>query len=99
MEVRAFRLTGTGAAIQVECGFKPELVLVLNETQLSLAFHVSGMADGRALAVDDSGAGATDVELKTSGGVTLQGQGFTLGTDADLNTASDVIWAVAIGRE
>jgi actin-like ATPase involved in cell morphogenesis len=89
------KLAGTGALISINCGFQPVYVRLINETQAAVAEHVAGMAADRAVAVDDSGAGASDVEVKSSNGITLTPQGFTIGTDADLNTASDVIYVVA----
>lgn len=89
------KLAGTGAALSVNVGFRPKLVILINETQASVSFHADGMGDGDATTIDDSGAGATDVEVKTSGAVTLSSFGFEIGTDADLNTADDVIYAIA----
>lgn len=89
------KITGTGAAINVSCGFKPKFVVLLNLTQLSVSFHSDTMTAAHAVTIDDSGSNATDVLAKTSGGVTLRPQGFTIGADAMLNTASDVIHAIA----
>lgn len=89
------KLAGTGSAINVNCGFQPVYVRLINETQACVAEHVAGMAAARAVAVDNSGAGATDVEVKSADGITLTPQGFVIGADADLNTASDVIYVVA----
>lgn len=89
------KLTGTGATINVDIGFKPCYIRIVNETQLNVSEWVEGMADARAVTVEDSGAGTTDVLVKSSNGITPTSIGFNLGTDSDLNTASDVIYYVA----
>ncbi len=86
-------LAGTGAAINVNLGFRPAYVRIVNETQLAAGEAFDGMADARMFAVDDSGVDATNVLLKTTNGITFTSQGFQLGTE--LNTASDVIWYLA----
>lgn len=89
------KLTGTGAAISVDLGFKPCFVQVFNITQLSQGAWSDTMADDSAFAVDDSGADTTNIEAKSSGGITPTSIGFQLGDDADLNTADDEIHYVA----
>jgi hypothetical protein len=89
------KITGTGAVLAVTIGFKPCFIQIYNETQLSQAAWVEGMADDSALAVDDSGADTTNLEAKSADGITPTSIGFSLGADADLNTADDVIYYVA----
>jgi actin-like ATPase involved in cell morphogenesis len=89
------KLAGTGAALSVELGFKPCYVRLVNETQLATSEWVEGMADARAVVTDDSGAGTTDVLVKSSGGITPTSTGFLIGTEATLNTTNDVIYYVA----
>lgn len=88
-------ITGTGAAINVSCGFRPKFLILINVTQLSITFYSDTMTAAHAQTLDDTGSGTLDYEAKTSNGVTLRPQGFTIGTDADINTASDVIHAIA----
>lgn len=88
---KVYHLTGTGAAISVDVGFEPYRVEVFNETQICRALHIRGMDAASAHKVSDNGAGTADSEYITSGGITLGSRGFSIGTDADLNTASDVI--------
>lgn len=88
-------LAGTGAALNVSLGFRPAYVRLVNETQLSTAEAFDGMADARAVVTDDSGAAATDILLKTTNGITFTSQGFQIGTEATINTTSDVIWYLA----
>jgi hypothetical protein len=89
------KLAGTGSAINVDIGFKPCYVEIINETQLSVSRWVEGMADDRAVVTDDSGTNLTDVLVKTSGGITPTSLGFKLGTDSTLNQNNDVIYYVA----
>lgn len=89
------KITGTGAAINVRCGFRPKLVVVLNVTQLAITFHCAGMADATALQIDDSGSNATDILSVGSAAITLGSQGFSIGTNSALNTSSDVMYAIA----
>jgi hypothetical protein len=93
--VKTGTIVGTGAAITVsgdKVGFRPTYVRLINVTDGSSAEHVEGMAD--ASMAKQKGATTSFV---TSGGITLTSTGFTLGTDTDLNAASDVIHYVAIG--
>ena len=89
------KLTATGAAMSVDIGFRPCYVRLINETQLCVAEWTENMADASAIAVDDSGADTTNIVAKSSGGVTPTSMGFQIGTDADLNTADDVLYYVA----
>lgn len=89
------KLTGTGALISVNCGFRPSVVQLRNETQGVIAWHDENMAGASAHALDDTGVGTVDFEAKATGGISLTPQGFSIGTDADLNTASDVIYVIA----
>lgn len=89
------KLAGTGALLPVETNFEPALIILINETQLAITLHVRGMAAAHCVTIKDSGSGTTDIVVKTSNGVTLSEQGFAIGTDAALNTAADVLYAVA----
>jgi hypothetical protein len=89
------QITGTGAAINVDCGFKPKFVMVLNLTTLVVNYATDTMTAAHVAQVNDSGADTTNVLHVTSAGITLRPKGFTIGTNADLNTASDVLHVVA----
>jgi hypothetical protein len=85
-------MSGTGGSItQHKPGFRPKLVRLYNVGGLVEAVWMEGMADGSAWLTIDSGAGATDKSLITTGGVTPGGQGFVLGTNADINAAGEQI--------
>lgn len=83
METGAF--AGTGSAISVATNGDPRLVILVNITQHSLAVHISGMADASMLLCEDT----PDVEYISTAGITLGTNSFTIGTNADVNTASD----------
>lgn len=70
---------GTGAAVTVTLGFKPEFVMIWNVTDGdTLWFHVNGMTDATSIKVDTAVAAGTN-------GVTLSSSGFSVGTDISEN--------------
>lgn len=79
--------TGTGAAITIHLGFKPKKVELYNETQQSTAYATDKMAADKAMLL----AHAADATFIASGGITITNEGFVIGTNASINTASDVI--------
>jgi hypothetical protein len=88
-------ITGTGAAIHVDCGFKPKFVMIMNLTTLVVSMASDTMTSAHVVQVNDSGADTTNVLHATSNGITLRPKGFTIGTDADLNTEADVLHVIA----
>ena len=88
-------LTATGAAMNIDCGFKPKFVIVYNLTTLVVNFATDTMTAAHVAQINDSGADTTNVLHVTSAGITLRPKGFSLGTNADLNTASDTLHVVA----
>lgn len=89
-------VTGTGAAIEVATPFDPAVVILINRTAPALMIKTPGMAG------DDSFKAITAGTLSyvTANGITLSragGKGFTIGTDADLNTAAEVVEYIAFG--
>jgi hypothetical protein len=88
-------LTATGAAMNVDCGFRPKFVLVLNLTTLCVSMASDTMTAAHAVQINDTGADVTNVLAITSAGITMRPKGFTLGTNADLNTASDTLHVIA----
>ena len=94
--------TGTGSAINVELGFTPVKVVIYNETDAGFYTWTNTMADGEMVKV--IGAGTTTFE--SSGGISVYAgsagsasKGFTIGTDTDMNGASDVLHYEAWGNE
>lgn len=66
---------GTGAAINVNLGFKPRLLIIVNETDGdAMWLAIDGLADGYAVQI------TTAVSLLSSNGITLTEQGFSVGT-------------------
>ncbi len=67
--------TGTGAAVSVTLGFKPQCVIVWNETDGDVLFiHINGMTAATAIQID------TAVAALGSNGVTLSSSGFSAGS-------------------
>ncbi len=78
---------GTGAALSIEApGFKPRFVILVNVSDPALSLHIEGMADDSAWTQEDGASAYT-----TSDCVTLTSLGFDVGSDVQLNAASDVI--------
>lgn len=88
-------VTGTGSAISIFCGFRPVRVTIYNRTKNAQGFWTEAMPVASAQLIIDSGAGTTDVSFVTSAGITPVFNGFTIGTNASLNSASDVIYWIA----
>jgi len=90
-------VTGTGAALNIEIGFLPDYVKVLNQTtgrsvewfrtQAAGAGVVGGTAAGALLGAGGGG-------ISPFSGSTTSGLGFTIGTDA-VNAAGQTIAYVA----
>tara|TARA_R110001606_G_scaffold149391_2_gene289368 strand:- start:1852 stop:2175 length:324 start_codon:yes stop_codon:yes gene_type:complete len=88
---------GTGSAINVECGFLPDYVEIIN-LDSSAGFEkgewITGMANPSAYKTVASG---TRTKLTTTGIGMYAGtaagfsQGFSIGADADLNVAGETI--------
>ena len=76
--------TGTGVAISVATDGAPKLVVLVDVTQVGIAFHITGMAAASFLSVDN---GATSYQA--ANGITLGTDGFTIGTNALINTGGD----------
>lgn len=87
------QVTGTGAAIDIEIGFVPDHVEVMNATSGRRIDWFANMGAGKGL-VD--GPSVTTALLSSNGisayaGSTAKGPGFTIGTDA-VNTSTQVIY-------
>lgn len=90
-------VTGTGAAIEIATPFAPGVVLLFNRTAPAMAFKSPGMAGDDCIKQVTAGT----LSYITSNGITLgitgTNKGFTIGTDADINTAAEVVEWVAFG--
>lgn len=79
--------TGTGSAIDVKkVGFRPRAIEVLNITGLCTGKWVEGMADASVVKAITDGT----ISVPTTGGITPLADGFTLGTDTDLNVSGEL---------
>lgn len=85
---------GTGAGITINIiGFKPKYIRFVNAGTGAEAEYSDTMADDE-VRTSDSGTDA----YATSGGVTLTDTGFTLGTNAVINTAGEVVHYTVWGQ-
>ena len=91
--VGAYLDTGTVAAFNINCGFKPRYVRIVNETSGDVEEWYEGMADAEAYKRVAAGTGA----LITSNGITPITHGFTVGLDTDINVTSEQLSYIAIG--
>lgn len=93
---------GTGSAINVSCGFIPRYVKLFNVDDAgseapSLEWF-TGMTDGYGL----KNATTPGQTVITSGGISeyegddSNGEGFSIGTDSDLNASGETIHYIAI---
>lgn len=88
-------LEGTGVAITVALDFKPQRVEIHNRTTNSVGIWYNPMPSDSAQIIVDSGAGTTDISFVTSNAIIAGNSGFILGTNASLNTSTNVIYWVA----
>jgi hypothetical protein len=78
----------TGSAMSIDApGFKPRYVQLINATDASLMVHMEGFA---AASMFLQKAGASSI-VADSQCVTLTDNGFSIGTNADLNTDSELV--------
>lgn len=90
-------VTGTGAALNVELGFSPKYVKVVNVTDPTVFEWFEGMADASAIKTTDAVAMTA---ISTNGitpyaGSTTASKGFTIGADADLNASGETLHYIA----
>jgi len=83
---------GTGGALTITLGFKPNLIIIFNEEEGdTLGVFIDGMTDDSACVV------TTAVALDAADAITLSASGFALGTGAELNESGKTFKYVAIG--
>ena len=96
---------GTGAEIEIECGFKPNYVKLLNIDGVAILEWTPDVGAGKGLKIADSGTGATDISLISTLGITVSAstddfRGFKIGADTDVNVDSQTIcWIASADRE
>jgi hypothetical protein len=92
--VMAGSFIGTGALLNVDTvGFRPKMVQLFNATGLTQAVWTKTMADDSAF--KQINHGTVQNAFITSDGIIPRANGFSVGTDADLNTAAEVVHWVA----
>lgn len=80
---------GTGVALDVPLPFNPKYVKIISVTENAITEMTAEMADATGVQI----TGATVVARLTADGITLGEGKFTVGVDANINTAdSDYIW-------
>jgi hypothetical protein len=85
---------GTGTAFNVDTvGFRPKVVQIWNAGGLTFSTWTKTMADGSAHKIINHDTAQNAVV--TSNGITPRNNGFTVGTDADLNAAGETCHWVA----
>lgn len=85
--------TGTGSAIDVPTPFDPAVVILFNETAPCLAIKMPSMAGDDSIKIVAAGT----MTYVTSNMITLGVKKFTIGSDADINTAAEVTHWIALG--
>lgn len=90
--IKAGAIYGTGADLTVRTiGFRPKVVRIFNQTDLSKADWTESMADDSAMKQITAGT----ITFITTNGITPLSNGFGLGADAELNADGDLIHYVA----
>lgn len=93
---------GTAAAINVELGFTPAYVKLINIDGDATLDWTEDMADDEGYKFVAAG---TNAQIATGGITPYAGsaasaaKGFTIGTDADVNASAETIMWVAFGKE
>lgn len=85
---------GTGVAFNVDTvGFRPKMVQLFNASGLTMSTWTNTMADASVYKVFNHAT--VQNAFATTNGITPRNNGFTVGTDADINTDTEVVHWVA----
>lgn len=100
-QVKIGTVEGTGAAINIECGFNPDYVKVLNIDSATLEEleWFKGMADASAIKKTGTPTRTKITTLGISAYAGVSGSnslGFTIGADLDVNVVAETIYYLAI---
>lgn len=82
--------TGAGAAIDVELGFSPRYIKLINITDAISQEHIEGMPAGSVLNTTAAGANTID----TGSLILIEDNGFTVGAGAAIN-AKEYVWVAS----
>jgi hypothetical protein len=102
MGIKIGTVVGTGAAINVSCGFQPEAVILFNGNDAGAAHPIMFWADNMAAASAIKLLAATQARISTLGISTYPGtsagagKGFTIGADTDMNVAGESLTYIAL---
>ena len=88
--------TGTAAAFDINCGFKPRYVKVMNEDGDCYGEWFEGMANSEMMKMIGDTSPAVLAKMTTHGIIPLD-NGFTVGLDTDLNVTSQQLSWLAMG--
>lgn len=95
-------IVGTGAALTIQTGFKPDHVRVVNETGLANVEWFKSMPNGHGIKTITAGT----MSKITANGITpyegsrgADAPGFTIGADADINVATEVLHWIAFSAD
>lgn len=98
-DIKQGTVTGTGAALNVQLGFQPKIIRIINETSGDELFWTFSMGADKGYKRVAAGTGA----FISSGGITVypgtsadENEGFTLGTDSDINVNAEVLHYMAL---
>ena len=87
---------GTGASINISCGFVPRVVKVINIDGDAIMDWTDDMGDGLGYKTLGAGTGALMATLGISayaGSAAGNSPGFTIGADTDVNVSAEtLIW-------
>ena len=100
LQMHTERVTGTGSAINVDCGFSPKFVLIVNETDPGMFVWFDDMDDAEMGKLTNTVAltfATANGVSAYAGAIAATPAGFTIGADSDMNAASDVLHVMALG--
>lgn len=89
---------GTGSAINVECGFQPRAVKVINidgDAILDWTEDMGADAGYKTVAAGTNALVSSGGITKYAGSAAANSEGFTIGTDADVNASAETLVYIA----
>ena len=93
------KVAGTGAAITVNCYFKPRYIRIINSEGLCTLEWSYGMGDAAGFKILTGINATTDtpsvMSLISSGGITVDERSFSIGTDSDVNVSGEDLYIQA----
>jgi len=92
--MKSGQYVGDGAARDIPLPFNPSYVKITSPTEVAVTEQTAEMADGESLqTVYSDGTNPATIGNLASGGITLGAGKFSIGDDANINTADSVyVW-------